>query len=75
MFTNSVPLMTFLDSTRSKALKATKKFGERLSFRLHSTQKYLGEVEEELETLKEEIRQESARVTPRRKQNEEATTR
>ena len=55
MFTNPELHISFFDSTRSAAWEAINVLGERLKYRLLNTQKYLKEVEEELEALKTEI--------------------
>ena len=55
MFTNPELHISFFDSARSAAWEAINVLGERLKYRLLNTQKYLKEVEEELEALKTEI--------------------
>ena len=55
MFTNPELHTSFFDSARSAAWEAINVLGERLKYRLLNTQKYLKEVEEELEALKTEI--------------------
>jgi hypothetical protein len=55
MFTNPELHTLFFDSARSAAWQAINVLGERLKYRLRNTQKYLKEVEEELEALKTEI--------------------
>lgn len=55
MFTNLVLYISFFDSGRCAAWEAIGRLRERLRFRLHNTQKYLKEVEEELEALKDKM--------------------
>ena len=55
MFTNRVLQTSFFDAAQSVAWKAIEELGKRIGFRLHNTQGYLKEVEEELEALKKEI--------------------
>ena len=55
MFTNPELHTSFFDSARNAAWEAINVLGERLKYRLLNTQKYLKEVEEELEALKTEI--------------------
>ena len=55
MFTNPILHTSFFDSARCVAWKAIEELGERLRIRLHNTQEYLKELEEELAALKKEI--------------------
>ena len=55
MFTNPEPHTSFFDSARSGRWEDIEYIVQRIRFRLNNTQKYLKEVEEELEALKKVI--------------------
>ena len=56
IFTNPQQYTTFFDSARSAAWEAIKELGERLTWKLHHTQKDLEKAEEEIDTLEKEIK-------------------